>query len=148
MLWCPSSGGPIANTEPMTSPPSSKASFPKQHQIRRFRPSRWWSRIIIAIAATAVAWRILRYALFPIWGDEAFLAWNLFVRDFAGMFKPLEYNQIAPVGFMWIELAVTRVLGTSDHALRLFPFLCMQNEFSIDTMADNHVTLYESVLNG
>ena len=24
----------------------------------------------------------------------------------------------------------------------------MQNEFSIDTMADNHVTLYESVLNG
>ena len=24
----------------------------------------------------------------------------------------------------------------------------MQNDFSIDTMADDHVTLYESVLNG
>jgi hypothetical protein len=60
---------------------------------------------------------------FPIWGDEAFVAINFLNRDFAGMLKPLEYGQIVPVVLMWGELAVTRLLGISEWALRLLPFL-------------------------
>ncbi len=68
-------------------------------------------------------WRIVRYAMgFPIWGDEAFIAVNFITRDFAGMIRPLDYGQIAPLAFMWVELAITRVLGLSEWALRLLPF--------------------------
>lgn len=78
----------------------------------------------LIVILAGVLWRAVRYALgFPIWGDEAFVAVNLLVRDYAGMLRPLEWGQIVPAGFMWIELAFVRALGTSEYALRLFPFL-------------------------
>ena len=59
-----------------------------------------------------LAWRVARYAACPpLWGDEAFIAVSLLTRDFAGLLRPLEYYQIAPVGFLWAELAVVRALG-------------------------------------
>lgn len=68
-------------------------------------------------------WRLARYFLnLPIWGDEAMLAISLLTRDFSGMVHPLEYGQIAPVGFMWAELAVVRLLGISEWSLRMMPF--------------------------
>ncbi len=71
-----------------------------------------------------LVWRIARYAFCPpLWGDEAFLAVNLLTRDFAGLLRPLDYYQIAPLGFLWAELAVFRVLGGSEWSLRLIPFL-------------------------
>lgn len=77
-----------------------------------------------ALLAAGVLWRVVRYALgFPIWGDEAFVAVNLLVRDYAGMIAPLEYGQIVPLLFMWVELAVCRALGSGELALRLFPFV-------------------------
>ncbi len=59
---------------------------------------------------------------FPIWGDEAFVAVNFFMRDYADMVDPLIYGQIVPLGFMWASLAITQALGYSDWALRLLPF--------------------------
>lgn len=80
--------------------------------------------VVGALVLLGLAWRIVRYTLgFPIWGDEAFIAINLVVRDFRGLFEPLIYAQIAPLGFMWIELAASRVLGLSEWALRLVPLL-------------------------
>jgi hypothetical protein len=61
---------------------------------------------------------------FPIWGDEAFVAYSLLVRNFQGMLRPLEYGQFAPLLFMWAELGAFRLLGSSECALRLVPFLC------------------------
>jgi 4-amino-4-deoxy-L-arabinose transferase-like glycosyltransferase len=79
---------------------------------------------MIGMIALGVAWRVVRYgACPPVWGDEAFIAVNLLTRDFAGLLRPLEYYQIAPLGFLWAELAVIRVLGTSEWAIRLIPFL-------------------------
>ena len=79
---------------------------------------------MVAFVALGVVWRVARYAACPpLWGDEAFLAVNLLVRDFAGLLRPLEYYQIAPVGFLWAELAVVRALGASEWALRLVPFV-------------------------
>lgn len=66
----------------------------------------------------------MRYGLgFPIWGDEAFLATNFVQADFARLFRPLIYGQIAPLGFLWAELAASRLLGLSEWALRLLPFV-------------------------
>ncbi len=72
-----------------------------------------------------LAWRIVRFAVhFPLWGDEAFIVASLYDRGFADMFKPLEHAQIAPLAFMWAELAVSRLLGFSVLALRTPAFLC------------------------
>ena len=81
-------------------------------------------RLTWLLLLAGLAWRFLRYALrFPLFGDEAFLAINLLTRDFNGLIGSLEYNQIVSAGFMWLELAVVKLLGGSEYALRLLPFL-------------------------
>ncbi len=83
-----------------------------------------FARMSVVLISLGLLWRAVRYALgFPIWGDEAFVAVDFVLRDFRGMIEPLTYGQIVPLVFMWVELAVSRVLGYSEWALRLFPFL-------------------------
>jgi hypothetical protein len=78
----------------------------------------------IALLGLGLIWRTVRYALvFPLWGDEAFVAVSILSRDLAGLSKPLEFGQIAPPGFLWAEWVVTRLLGRGEWGLRLVPFL-------------------------
>ena len=62
-------------------------------------------------------------AAFPLWGDEAFVALTLIMRDFAGLSRPPEFFQIVPPGFLWAEWLVVRVLGSGERSLRLIPYL-------------------------
>jgi hypothetical protein len=81
-------------------------------------------RWALALVLLSVAWRTTRWLLeFPIWGDEAYLCVNLLDRDFLGMLRPLRCVQVAPLLFLWGELAVYRLLGGAELALRLLPFL-------------------------
>ncbi len=83
------------------------------------------SRVIAAFVALGVSLRLARFALnYPLWGDEAFLAVNFLDRDFLGLLGPLEYGQVAPIGFLWAELAAVKLLGFREWSLRLFPLLC------------------------
>jgi Dolichyl-phosphate-mannose-protein mannosyltransferase len=80
--------------------------------------------LALGLVAIGVIGRLVRYFLqFPIWGDEAFLCFNLIDRDFAGLTHLLEYGQVAPILFLWAEVVVTRLLGISELAMRLLPFL-------------------------
>ncbi len=82
------------------------------------------ARATLGILILGMAWRVLRYATGqPLWGDEAFLAVNVLTRDFRGLLAPLRYHQIAPIGFLWAELAAVRILGPSERALRMIPWL-------------------------
>jgi hypothetical protein len=82
------------------------------------------ARLALALLILGLAWRLLTYALgMPIWGDEAFVAVDFKLRDYREMLQPSVYGQIVPVTFMWAELAVSRVLGLSEWALRLLPTL-------------------------
>ncbi|GAB3537844.1 hypothetical protein GCM10027443_31590 [Pontibacter brevis] len=57
--------------------------------------------------------------------DEIFLATSLVKMDFLELAAPmLEYEQKAPLGFLWMERLMVLVFGTSEMALRLFPLLC------------------------
>ncbi len=87
-------------------------------------------RLMLAAIVAGVVWRIARYLLnFPLWGDEAFVAVEFIDRaptfhpTFAGLFEPTHYRQIVPLGFMWLTLAISRVAGWSEYALRLAPLI-------------------------
>ena len=71
----------------------------------------------------ASAARTIRSPAFPLWEDEAFLCANFINRDFRGLLAPLDFQQVGPILFLWLELAVTRVLGYTELTLRLVPFL-------------------------
>jgi len=80
-----------------------------------------WTLVLVL---GALAWRTLRYALvFPMWGDEGMLAVNFHDRGFLELLRPLDYGQVAPPGFLWLELAASKLVGFSEPALRLVPFL-------------------------
>ncbi len=89
----------------------------------RLRPHTAW--VLLTLVLVGLGWRSVRYGLgFPIWGDEGAAASSLLWRDFPGMLGALDYGQILPAGFMWAQLAITRVLGLSEYALRVLPYLC------------------------
>ena len=86
--------------------------------------SRLVARLTIAAVTAGILWRLVRYVMqFPIWGDEAYVALNFLDRDFWQMTHKLDYNQVAPVVFLWIEWLACRWLGPSELSLHLFPLL-------------------------
>ena len=79
----------------------------------------WWIIIIIGIIL-----RLRQYiANRSLWLDEASLALNIVGRSFTGLTQPLDFEQGAPLGFLFIEKAVLLVLGNQDYILRLFPLI-------------------------
>ena len=58
-----------------------------------------------------------------LWGDEVNLALNIIDRSYGELSQVLDYNQAAPLGFLWVEKLATQIWGNSEYALRLFPFL-------------------------
>ena len=82
------------------------------------RVGRWVGLFMVL----GIALRLLRFALdHPLWRDEAYLACNLLNRDYAGLTRPLDYKQVCPLLFLWLEKAVVGVLGFSEWSLRLVP---------------------------
>jgi hypothetical protein len=75
--------------------------------------------------AIGVLLRVIRYAMdFPLWGDEAFLAINFLDRGYGEVLQPLDYGQICPLLFLWIELTIVKLFGFSEASLRIFPLVC------------------------
>ncbi len=88
----------------------------------------WHARIGLAVwgfVALGTVIRIVGYLLrFPLWIDECMLAETFLDREFLDLLAPLRNRQVAPIGFLWIELACVRAFGFSEWSLRLFPLLC------------------------
>ena len=55
--------------------------------------------------------------------DDICLALNVIGRSAGGLMHTLDFDQAAPLGFLWIERAMVRVIGPGEQALRLLPFL-------------------------
>ena len=82
-------------------------------------------RWLLALMILGLALRLTRYLLrFPLWEDEAMLSANFLDRGYGQLLQPLNYCQVAPPLFLWGQLALTRLLGFNEYALRLLPFLC------------------------
>ena len=57
------------------------------------------------------------------WLDEAMLVLNIIQRTFSGLVQPLDYDQGAPIIFLWIEKLAQILFGNNELSFRLFPFL-------------------------
>ena len=84
-----------------------------------------WERAAVLLLILLGALLRLRQYLTgrSLWADEAMLALNVVNRNFAGMFRPLDYDQGSPIGFLLLEKFFNSILGKSEFALRLFPLL-------------------------
>jgi len=91
--------------------------------VHSYSPRYWpgWACGIIALGT------VLRLRQFftdrSLWFDEAALALNVIHRSFAGLFKPLDYHQGAPVGFLVLEKLASKLIGTGEVALRTLPLI-------------------------
>ncbi|MET0244462.1 MAG: hypothetical protein ABW174_13375 [Flavitalea sp.] len=80
---------------------------------------------IIAIYVIGVLLRTIQFAgRSSLWFDELTNALNVQARSFFELAtKPLDFNQVAPPGFLMLEKLAITILGDSDQAFRLFPWL-------------------------
>ncbi|MEP6995195.1 MAG: hypothetical protein ABI968_11785 [Acidobacteriota bacterium] len=93
--------------------PNSPAPLPRPPFLCR-RPFLW------ALVGVGAALRVFQYVSdTSLWFDELSLVRNLVHRSASQLLRePLEYHQVAPVGFMVAEKGISHVLGTSDLAFR------------------------------
>lgn len=84
----------------------------------------WERAAVIALFLFGILLRLRQYLSGrSLWADEAMLALNIVNRDFGGLFKPLDYDQGAPIGFLLIEKFFNVILGRNELILRLFPLM-------------------------
>src|SRR5690606_8442193 len=83
-----------------------------------------WDLLWISMIALGVFLRLRQYlANRSLWVDEASLALNIIHRTFAELVQPLDYEQGAPLGFLFIQKFFVLVFGNQEYVLRLFPLI-------------------------
>src|SRR5688572_7392603 len=86
----------------------------------RGKPFAWFA----ACLALGLGLRCYHYLRNPsVWHDEAALMLNVLDKGYAELLGPLQFSEAAPPLFLWLEKAVSLVLGDGTLALRLVPFL-------------------------
>jgi hypothetical protein len=84
--------------------------------------SRDWIGLALVLAGFIL--RLRQYLVNrSLWLDEAMLANNIVSRSFGGLTQWLDYDQQAPIGFLWSQKVVILVFGNNEYALRFIPFL-------------------------
>jgi hypothetical protein len=79
---------------------------------------------IVGICLLGIILRIYFYVINrSLWLDEAMLALNIINRSFLELFKPLDYNQGAPIGFLILQKLFASIFGTRDYIFRLIPLV-------------------------
>jgi hypothetical protein len=61
--------------------------------------------------------------------DESQLAINIMDRNFIELLKPLDFLQVAPILFLYIEKVFSFLISNSEYGFRLFPLLCYWASF-------------------
>lgn len=85
-----------------------------------------WARIAAWALIVLGALARIREFIFArsLWIDEASAAISIASRDFAGLTKPLENSQTAPIGYIMLTEVSDVLFGHGEMSLRLLPLLC------------------------
>jgi hypothetical protein len=90
-------------------------------RLPRLAPRDW---IGLALVLAGFILRLRQYLVNrSLWLDEAMLANNIVSRSFGGLTQWLDYDQQAPIGFLWSQKIVILVFGNNEYVLRFIPFL-------------------------
>lgn len=108
---------------PLDSPVKFPNSFAISSEDKTTSSVQW--KLIGMFLVFGLLLRFSRFLMqFPLWEDEAFLCANLISRNYFQLLEPLQYHQVSPVFFLWIQLTVVKIFGYHEFSLRMFPFLC------------------------
>ena len=90
-----------------------------KHYVCPYWPTeRQWLLGLLLVGALV---RLVQYiACRSLWFDEAMLAGNIVERSFQGLTGHLAYDQVAPIGFLWLEKLAVLVGGPSEYSLRFW----------------------------
>jgi len=58
-----------------------------------------------------------------LWNDEAALALNIINRSFRELLQPLDYSQVAPIGFLYLEKLAVLISKENEYLIRVVPFI-------------------------
>lgn len=82
------------------------------------------ARPVVTLVTVGVILRLVGYlGDRSLWLDEGSLRANIVGRSAGNLFQPMIGTQLAPLGFLASEVAISRWLGTEAMALRLLPLL-------------------------
>ena len=96
------------------------------HAALAAQPSDGISRRLIAAIAilVGIALRVVEFVRDrPLWLDEAMLSLNIAARSFVQLARPLDYDQSAPVAYLWLERLAVNIGGVNERSLRALPFV-------------------------
>jgi len=107
---------------PYTSEPLEDAAARQEKGAGASHPSAVFTRIAWLLIIFGIVLRLGQYiANRSLWLDESVLALSIAGRSFRGLLEPLDYSQIAPIGFVMLEKLAVKLFGTNEYALRLVP---------------------------
>jgi len=87
--------------------------------------SEWRIAVWVMLGLGIFFWLFHFFNNRSLYVDEIFLATSLAKMNFLELTAPmLDYEQKAPLGFLWIERVMVLLFGNGEMALRLFPLLC------------------------
>jgi len=86
------------------------------------------SRVTIGVVIAAIVIGVVLRAIElshgrPLWLDEAMLSLNIASKSFGQLAGPLDYDQSAPLLYLWLERLTVSVTGVSEGSLRALPFV-------------------------
>ncbi|MDR3634168.1 MAG: hypothetical protein P4L84_10200 [Isosphaeraceae bacterium] len=114
-----------ATSEPLADRPDAAIAVHQPFSLPPIADEKSLALAITGFVALGVLLRAVRYLLnFPLWCDETMLAANFLDRSYRELLQPLDYRQVCPVLFLFVELTAVKLFGFSESSLRLFPFLC------------------------
>jgi 4-amino-4-deoxy-L-arabinose transferase-like glycosyltransferase len=81
-----------------------------------------WLALAVALTLGALLPALLYFARPSLLLDEVRLALNIGARSWVGLTRPLDYDQTAPLLFLWVAKLATRLGGVNEYTLRAVPF--------------------------
>ena len=89
-----------------------------------FKKDSWFIVLLKAIICFGVIAAFINFIHNrSLWFDESLLALNIVDKSYYELLKPLSYNQVAPIGFLFIEKFIAGLLRYHDWSLRILPFI-------------------------